>query len=67
MEYRIKQLRKERGLSQEALARASCVSRTTISHLETHAERATSILTLFKLAQALGVGVDRLFQRESIS
>ena len=63
---RIKLLRAERGLTQQALAERAQVSRTHISLLErdgishrTHAE------TLYRLGQALGVTVEELIDEET--
>lgn len=50
---KLRQVREERLLSQEALAAAAAVSRATISHLETGQN--ARFLTIRKLAEALGV------------
>jgi transcriptional regulator with XRE-family HTH domain len=58
---RIKQLRKARGMTQEALARAAGVSLPYIGRLETgHYDPKLS--TLRKLAKALAVPVVRLLE-----
>ena len=49
----IKQMRKARGLSQEALADEAHLDRTFISQLETGTKQA-SLTTIFRLATALG-------------
>ena len=48
-------VRKERGLTQEALAEKSGLSQQYISGLE-NGQRNPTIVTLFELATALGVG-----------
>jgi transcriptional regulator with XRE-family HTH domain len=50
---RIKELRQEKGISQEALAEASGVDRTFVGGIE-RGERNASILTLCDIAHALG-------------
>ncbi|MDV3309864.1 MAG: helix-turn-helix domain-containing protein [Cyclobacteriaceae bacterium] len=50
----LKDHRKKKGLSQDALATDSDLDRTYISQLE-RGRRTPSIETLFKIAQALGV------------
>lgn len=50
----LKDQRKKKGLSQDALATDSDLDRTYISQLE-RGKRTPSIETLFKIAQALGV------------
>lgn len=66
MGYRIKELREEKGLTQEALAAKSGVSRATIWALETGNERTTTTKTLLKLAAALDTTVDALFFSEGV-
>lgn len=53
---RLRQLREERDLSLNALAKLSGVARTTIGYIEAK-ETAPSIATIELLAQALGVSV----------
>lgn len=50
----LRQLRTERGLSQEALGLASGKGRTFVSQLE-RGQRGASLKTLFRLAAHLGV------------
>ncbi len=50
----LRRYREERGLSQEALARASLVHRTEISLLE-RAAREPRLSTIVRLARALGI------------
>lgn len=61
MRFKIKQLRKERRMSQEELAEKSGVSRATISGLETKGNPITTTETLQKLASALNVEVSEFF------
>ena len=60
MENRIRALRKERGLSQEELARRCGVTRQTVNAIENNKYDPTLALA-FKLAQELGTTVDELF------
>ena len=61
MGYRIKDLREEKGMTQEDLSEKSGVSRGTISALENGDERTTTTKTLLKIAKALDTTVDQLF------
>ena len=61
MENRIRNRRKELGLSQEELAEKSGVSRTTISELETEKKEVTTNITLERIAKALGEKVSNIF------
>lgn len=58
---KLKQIREQKGLSQNELAEKSGVSRVTISMLETGAQENAKTRTLLKLATALGVSVDSFF------
>ncbi len=66
MGYRIKELRESKRMSQDELAKAADVSRTTISNLETDMERSASTKTLMKIANALDTTIDQLFFAESV-
>lgn len=57
MEFRIREIRDARNISQEELARRSGVSRATISGLENNPNAITTTETLQKLAAALDVKV----------
>ena len=60
----IRRLRFEHGeLTQEALARAAGVTRQTIIALEA-SKYAPSLELAFRLARALGVGIEDVFQWE---
>ena len=61
MWYRIKEIRNEKGMSQEELSVKSGISRTIISGLESGTRANTSAGTLLKIADALGVGVEEIF------
>lgn len=60
MDNNIKQYRKEKGISQEDLARMCKVTRQTINAIENNKYDPTLSLA-FKLAQALQVPIDKLF------
>ena len=66
MGYKIKDIRKEKGITQEQLASVSGVSRATICALENGIERNTSTNTLIKIATALGVSVDEIFFADGV-
>ena len=61
MPFRIKELREEKGWTQEELAIKSGVSRNLIARLESGSLNSTSTDTLFKLADALGTKAKYLF------
>ncbi len=66
MEYRIKQFRNEKNISQEELARLSGVSRAIISGLESGSITTTTTGTLSKIAKALGKKVSDLFFEQKV-
>lgn len=66
MGYRIKEIREEKKMTQEELAHATGLTRTTISLLETGATKSASSKTLISIANALGVTIDSLFFTESV-
>ena len=61
MEYKIKELREKRRLSQAELAQLSGVSRATIIRLENTEEVVLTTSTLEKLTNALNVSIKSLF------
>lgn len=60
MEFRIKELKEKKKLTQKELAEKSGVSRSLIVLLEKGARTVTTTSTIEKLADALGVPVKRL-------
>ncbi len=63
MENRIRTLRKERGISQEELARRCQVTRQTINAIE-NCKYDPTLALAFRLAAELGTTVDTLFLYE---
>ena len=57
---RVRELRTERGLSQEALALACDLDRTYVGGIE-RGERNVSLINIQKIATALGVSIRELF------
>jgi len=60
MQNTIREHRKEKGLSQDELARACGVSRQTVNAIENN-KYAPTLALAFRLAQVLGTTVDLLF------
>lgn len=60
MKNRIEEIRKERGILQEELAKMLGVSRQTISSLETGRYN-PSITLAFKVARCFGMGIEDIF------
>ena len=61
----IKQLRKARGYSQEALASEASIDRTFLSQMET-GRKQPSLLTIFRLAGALQLDVSELLKQVEV-
>ena len=61
MKYRIRELREEKGITQEELSRKSGVSRATIWALECGENKITTTKTLYNIASALNVDMEALF------
>ena len=59
MVYRLREIRKERGLTQEALSKAAQVNRVNIAKYES-GKCAPSLKSAEKIAKALSVTVDEL-------
>ena len=57
---RVRELRKQKGLSQEGLALACNLDRTYIGGVE-RGERNISIVNIYRLVEALGVSAKDLF------
>ncbi len=57
---RVRELRKEKGLSQEALALACDLDRSYIGGVE-RGERNVSLVNIHKIASALGVAAKEIF------
>lgn len=58
---RVRDLRKSKGFSQEALADAANLHRTYIGSIE-RGEQNVSIDNIYKIAKALGITLSTLFQ-----
>jgi transcriptional regulator with XRE-family HTH domain len=57
---RVRELRKQKGLSQESLALACDLDRSYIGGVE-RGERNISLINIYKIAEALGVKAKELF------
>jgi len=57
---RVRELRKQKGLSQESLALACDLDRSYIGGVE-RGERNISLVNIYKIAEALGVPAKELF------
>lgn len=66
MGYRVKEVREEKGITQEELAARSGISRQTISAIENDARYSTGVGTLAAIARALETTVDDLFLADSV-
>lgn len=66
MEFLIKKLREQQGLTQNELSTKSGVSRNLIARLESGDIQNTTTDTLFKIANALEVRVENLFFNDSV-
>lgn len=60
MKNRIEEIRKARGINQEELAKALCVSRQTISSLESGRYN-PSIELAYKLSKYFGMTIEEVF------
>ena len=66
MGYRLREVREEKGITQERLEELSGVSRQTISAIENNSEYQAKVGTLMALAKALGTTVDNLFFAKAV-
>ena len=66
MGYRLKEIREEKGITQEELEKSSGVSRQTISAIENNDSYQAKTGTLIALARALGTTVDKLFFEKAV-
>lgn len=64
MGNKIRELRKERGMTQEELAQKSGLSRQTIISIENGSNENALTGTLAAIAEALGTTVDKIFYLE---
>ena len=62
---RVKDLRKQKGWSQQKLAEKSGLAFNTITKIEQGLSEHPNLKTLIKLADVLGVGLDELVGRKS--
>lgn len=58
---RLKELRTERGISQEELVKLTGISRATISKIENNEEANVNTKTIAKLAEVFGVKPSEIF------
>lgn len=61
MGYNVKEVREQKGMTQEELAEKSGISRQTISAIENDTRYSAGVATLAAIARALGTTVDELF------
>ena len=66
MGYRLKEIREEKGITQEELEKKSGVSRQTISAIENNDNYQAKTGTLVALARALSTTVDNLFFEKAV-
>ena len=65
LKYRLRELRKAKGMTQEELSDKSGITRTTIWKLETGDEEVSTTKTLLSLAKALECSVGDFFSDQS--
>jgi len=58
----VRELRKERGLSQEAFADLAAIDRSYMGHIE-RGEKNVTLTKIYQLTSALGITVLELFKR----
>jgi transcriptional regulator with XRE-family HTH domain len=62
---RIRQLRIERGMTQEVLAKAAGLTKGYLSKIE-NSSNSPPVSTLISIAKALGVGIDAIFSEQGV-
>ncbi|MBQ7133501.1 MAG: helix-turn-helix transcriptional regulator [Ruminococcus sp.] len=60
MKNRVEELRKQKGIKQEELAKSLCVSRQTISSLE-RGKYNPSIMLAYKIAKIFDLSIEEVF------
>ena len=66
MKNSIRQFRLEKGMTQEELAEKACISRATLSGLESGRVTVTTTKTLARIAKALGESIDSIFFADKV-
>ena len=67
MRYRVREIREQKNMSQEELARKSGISRPTISAIENDKVRGkVEVGTLLAIAYALETTIDELFYSKTV-
>ena len=66
MGYKLKEIREGKGMTQEELAKASGVSRVTISAIENNNEYQAKTGTLLALAKAMETTIDKIFFENAV-
>ena len=61
----LKKIRRERGITQEALALESSISRSHIAMIEA-GKRDITVSALFKISRALGVNLSQIFDFDDV-
>ena len=58
----IKKFRKEKGLTQDSLARKAGIPYTTLAKLESNVVKKPSVQIAAKIARALGISIEKLIK-----
>lgn len=66
MGTKIKEIREQLGMTQEELAKKADVSRATLCEIENNPHKKPTVRTLEKIAEAMGVTLDRIFFAEGV-
>ena len=59
---KVKEVRKKKGLTQDALSKKADIPYTTLTKLESNVITKPSIQTVEKIAKGLGITIDKLLQ-----